>query len=323
MKTVKSMMRFALMGIISWGLYSCSSNVAEPETALLSTKGGGTIIQEPPVYCKPPKVVNLMAGQHIVSGTVTVGNDALNLYVTFVTVDGWLLNKTHLYVGAPELLPVNNANNPQIGKFPYSTTHSPRVTSFTYTIPLAGLPDTLCIAAHAEVVKVNGSGTVIQGETAWGEGEDIGGKSWAMKFKYIVQRCEPPGEEEEDCFQEETAWVNGTRYNIGQGNWATYTSYNGSGKIEIIYAGQTIPVGTAIFSAVVDGEVNIMISLTDGWVLNQGSETVKIQGYNMAPSGNPAPGLFTTYKGTDLNLTLDIFNYYGIHLDVRKVISCD
>ncbi len=314
MRTTRLIMGIALIGIILFGLNACTSTPAESETFSLSTRAGSTA----PIYCKTPTVVDLMAGQHIVSGTVTVGNDALNLYVIFATVDGWLLNKTHLYVGAPGLLPVNNANNPQIGKFPYSMPHSPRVTSFTYTIPLAGLPDILCIAAHAEVVKVDGSGNVIQSETGWGKGSDIGGKSWAMKFEYIVEKCNP---QKEVCYQEETAWANGTRF-VKKGNWATYTTYNENGKTETIYAGQNVPVGTAIFSAATNGNVEVLINLVNGWQLQEGTETVKIQGYDTAPSGNPAPGLFETYKGTELTLTLKQYNYYGIHLDVRKEIPC-
>jgi hypothetical protein len=129
------------------------------------------------------------------------------------------------------------------------------------------------------------------------------------------------------CFQEETAWAaNGNeplklRY-TNRGNWATYVQY--AEKTVNIYAGRTNFAGTAEFSAVVAGQVTITISLEDGWELNpdEGSETVKIQGYNSAPSGNPAPGRFNTYKGNSLTVTVPAFNFYGIHLDVRKPINC-
>ena len=38
-----------------------------------------------------------------------------------------------------------------------------------------------------------------------------------------------------------------------------------------------------------------------------------------APSGNPAPGQFTYYKGRELEIVVDAANFYGIHLDVAKL----
>ncbi len=37
------------------------------------------------VYCGEVTEVNLLAGQHIVAGTIVVGNDGENLYVTYTT----------------------------------------------------------------------------------------------------------------------------------------------------------------------------------------------------------------------------------------------
>jgi hypothetical protein len=45
--------------------------------------------------------------------------------------------------------------------------------------------------------------------------------------------------------------------------------------------------------------VTITLTSLNGAILQDGNETVKIQGYDSAPSGNPAPGQFTTYKGTE------------------------
>jgi len=77
------------------------------------------------------------------------------------------------------------------------------------------------------------------------------------------------------------------------------------------------------FPAVAEGQVTITISLEDGWELDPSeTESVKIQGYSNAPSGNPAPGRFTTYNGNNLTVTVPEFNFYGIHLDVLKAIPC-
>jgi len=130
---------------------------------------------------------------------------------------------------------------------------------------------------------------------------------------YNLRPCE-----EEVCYQDETAWTQGTRY-VSKGNWATYTSKN-AGTI-ILYAGQTLQAGSATLT-VNATTVTIAISLNAGWSLQDVTEPVKIQGYAVAPTGNPSPGLFTTYKGTDLLVTVPVYNFYGIHLDVRKVIDC-
>ncbi|MDP2176323.1 MAG: hypothetical protein Q8K70_10485 [Bacteroidota bacterium] len=119
-----------------------------------------------------------------------------------------------------------------------------------------------------------------------------------------------------ECWQDETAWATGSRY-INPGNWATYTANADLTNGVTIYAGQTIDIGTA---KLVNGKIEI--SLTGGWELQEGDETVKIQGYDAAPSGNPAPGNFTTYKGTSLSPSVDSYNFYGIHLDVRKSKNC-
>jgi len=133
---------------------------------------------------------------------------------------------------------------------------------------------------------------------------------------YNLRRCE-----EEVCYQDETAWTQGTKY-VSKGNWATYTAKN-AGTVTL-YAGQTLPAGSATLTVNPDLTVTIAITLNAGWSLQDVNEPVKIQGYGIAPTGNPSPGLFTTYKGEDLSVTVPgpAFNFYGIHLDVRKVVDC-
>ncbi|MFO7525105.1 MAG: DNRLRE domain-containing protein, partial [Ignavibacteriaceae bacterium] len=141
-------------------------------------------------------------------------------------------------------------------------------------------------------------------------------------MRFLVEPT-PPG-----CWQGETAWAaNGNepgslRYTT-KGNWATYVQY--AEKTVNVYAGQHILIGTASFSAVVAGEVTITITLDPAWELDPeaNGEGVKIQGYDNAPSGNPSPGLFTTYKGNDLTVTVPAYNYYGVHLDVRTSVPCE
>ncbi|MDL2208108.1 hypothetical protein LJB97_00630 [Parabacteroides sp. OttesenSCG-928-O15] len=263
-------------------------------------------------YCGEPYVTSFIAGKKNNVGTVTVGNDKENLYVTYTLDASWNLSDTKLFVGDDAALPTNG-NNPKLGHFPYKTTHSPAVNTFTYAIPLEELSACVTVAAQAEVVSLEG-----KTEGAWGEGVIIG-NSGAMKFEYCVQECiEVPAEPID--YQKESAWSAGDRY-TEKGNWATYTAYAGEELTVPVFAGQTIEAGSVTFSEVVNGNITITITLTGGWELNvDKKETVKIQGYDVAPSGNPAPGQFATYKGESLVVEVPASAFYGIHLDVRLPI---
>ena len=137
----------------------------------------------------PPTIVNLLAGQTINSGTVTVSNDSNFVYVTYTTINDWRLTQTHLYVGDCALIPVNNPGNPIPGQFPYKGTHD-KVTEVNYQIPISvfGANTCVCVAAHAVVVRVNGANQVVQTETGWGEGTliNLSGGNWGMKFNYCA-----------------------------------------------------------------------------------------------------------------------------------------
>jgi hypothetical protein len=120
------------------------------------------------------------------------------------------------------------------------------------------------------------------------------------------------------CYQEESAWAAGSRY-VSRGNWATYTPYS-VGSVNV-YAGQNKFAAVATFSAVSGGNVTITIVLNEGWSLQEVTNPVKIQGYSVAPTGNPSPGRFAS-KGGSLTVTVPAANYYGIHLDVRQAVEC-
>ncbi|MDH6342033.1 hypothetical protein M2480_000413 [Parabacteroides sp. PFB2-12] len=286
------------------------------DNALTEEKGHEVMLTKADVpefgYCGEPYVTPLIAGKQTPVGTITVGNDKENLYVTYALDASWSLSDTKLFVGDDADIPFNG-NNPQMGHFPYKTTHSPAVNTFTYVIPLEEISACVTVAAQGDVVPLEG-----KKESAWGEGDALG-KNGSMKFEYCVQECiEVPAEPID--YQTESAWSAGDRY-TEQGNWATFTAYTGEELTVPVIAGKSIEVGTVTFSEVVDGNITITIALTGGWELNaKKTETVKIQGYDVAPSGNPAPGQFATYKGESLVVDVPASEYYGIHLDVRLPI---
>jgi hypothetical protein len=137
----------------------------------------------------------LWAGQNTDSGTVTVWNDASHLYVQFQTTGGWVLTQTHVHVATSlSGIPTNDQGVPVPGQFDYSTTHD-NVTTYTYFMSLAWPDHTdLVIAAHAAVALLDGSGNVVQTETAWGGGKPGGGSRWWFYLEYTTQPCEAEDE---------------------------------------------------------------------------------------------------------------------------------
>jgi hypothetical protein len=136
-----------------------------------------------------PKTTELLAGQTIPVGDVSVSDDGTNLTVTYViTNESWVINETHLAVaGSLDAIPQTKRNNPIPGQFEYKNeSQDLSITEYTYVIPLDGLSGDVIIAAHAEVVHLNETGFVDQEETAWGNGTSFAGKNWAMYFTYTI-----------------------------------------------------------------------------------------------------------------------------------------
>lgn len=142
---------------------------------------------------------DLMADQDINVGTVSVSNDADNLYVAFDTTGGvWSLTEIHVAVGSVVAdIPQKNGN-PTPGKFGCKEELETPVQTYTCTIPLGDLTGTIVIAAHAvvETPLLDEEGNQLFDpeteeplyleETAWGAGEGFTGANWAMYFSYDI-----------------------------------------------------------------------------------------------------------------------------------------
>jgi putative cofactor-binding repeat protein len=126
--------------------------------------------------------------------------------------------------------------------------------------------------------------------------------------------------QEVECeWMDETAWADGDRY-VPRGNWATFTEYN-AGAMVTLYAGRYLEAGTVHFSAVVDGNVTITITLNEGWRFEDVEENVKIQDYELEPPAeNPTPGWFA-YKDyateSPFSIVVPASSFYGIHVNVE------
>ena len=158
---------------------------------LLATLAIGVIVAVPATaqFCGSQTTVTLFGGQTIDTGTVTIANDADNLYVTYTTNDPWVITAVHLAV-ADSLagIPQNQNQNPIPGHFPINSTFNPAVTTTTFTIPIDGFApgETLFIGAQAEVRAPGGQDG---SQTAWGFGPRFGGDNWATYINYVVQVC--------------------------------------------------------------------------------------------------------------------------------------
>lgn len=133
------------------------------------------------------------------------------------------------------------------------------------------------------------------------------------------------------CYEEETAWAAGERY-VKKGNWAMYVPYSGVEKTVNLIADGGDPatakvIGTATFSAPVNGFVTIDINLTNGAIfyydLNDPlyDDNLKVMDYAKAPAKTPSPGLFAWKTRVDVgatsgSITVPVNNFYGVHLDV-------
>lgn len=102
-----------------------------------------------------PQTQDLLAGQDINVGTVSVWNDETTLYVQYMTDADWVIGETHLAVATSlEGIPQTKKGNPKVGKFAYHAQHDPWVTEYTYAMPVPQVTGTkVYIAAHAVVLK--------------------------------------------------------------------------------------------------------------------------------------------------------------------------
>lgn len=143
---------------------------------------------------------DLLAGQTIDAGDVCFTTDTASgtLFVTYYTYGGWELTEAHLWVGqVQDGYPHAKNGNPKIGNFPYNSGPLAGATTYSFSVPLGSVQSffdldnltdycdqsgSLYAMAHAAVRRVDGSGTVVQTETGWSQGEGAVAKgSWALR----------------------------------------------------------------------------------------------------------------------------------------------
>lgn len=135
----------------------------------------------------PCMTVNLIAGQHYDAGTVTIDASENDLIITYRTANGWGITDTHMSIGGCDLqsFPTNGQGSPKVGRFEHGTTHNGLVNEVTYYISKDAVDDVYCFAAHALVEKDG-----MPDASAWAEGFDFGGNSWAMYVEADKTDCD-------------------------------------------------------------------------------------------------------------------------------------
>lgn len=134
---------------------------------------------------------SLIAGQHHDAGSVTIDIEDGNLIVTYTVTEDWTIGTTHLSIGDcdSEWIHLTGSGNPQIGQFEFTEPSYITEHEVVYIIPFpeGDENENYCFSAHAEVEGPDG------GETAWAEGQQFSGNSWAMYDEFNTSDCTSSG----------------------------------------------------------------------------------------------------------------------------------
>lgn len=182
-------------------LFGCSQNEAIQDELLFEQRNpkGSVKLATPEPATEEEAGDNcfythLVAGQHYVAGSVTINIEGDNLIITYSTNEDWTIGITHLSIGNcdEDWVPLTGSGNPRIGQFEYTEPFSSTSTEVVYVISLEGLDDNFCFAAHAEVVGPSGE------ETAWAQGIQFNGRSWAMYSEVNASDCDSGDDDDDD-----------------------------------------------------------------------------------------------------------------------------
>lgn len=258
-------------------------------------------------YCGTPLVAILTdADETVEVGTVTVGNDETNLYVTYeLAGDFWIENAT-LYVGKADDVP-GTLTGPGTGhfsqwNFPYKYFPYNHTQNHMFVVDLNTLEECFIVVAYAKVVDMStGEYYAIFGKNS--------NKTSGFYFDYCKQICQ-----ESTC---ETAYAWGDEFatcfidipNLNGNNWGWTNGPLPAGTYDFeiwAAAGQCdLSKGTLVGTLNIDYDgslATVTYSMDAGFTLN---ETHMYIGNELLPQKNNgqwtvAPGQYP-FKDDDLN----------------------
>jgi hypothetical protein len=283
-----------LIAILALFLFGCSNKtLTGPTTSDRSVTGG---------VVKPAAVVYpITAGQTIPVGTMTVWNDAVNLYIKYDTTGGWLLEQCHAQIGATyadisdsqgDALPPGSMDYQQVFTSPY-------VTTWTFTIPMAlynlSIGQTIYWVAHCSVLLPDGNGGYDQ-QTGFGGNQTGQGHRWWFWDTYTIDNPPtPPGD-----YQYETAMMRmydvvndyTYRWRMGNGKFHPWFGFVKTYPVEtpqtyFFYAGKSHKCGEVQIWKEGDN-LKVSVGMMNGWLIDELHLKVQLVDY----IGPPAFGLF-------------------------------
>ena len=185
-----------LMSTMFW-MTSCEKSDVKSPSNLSTQVSTNDVLSDEDLADKGSLSFALTAGQSIPVGKIVISKDASNLYITYITKDGWHLQEVHAKIAnADTYIPKSNQDLAP-GLFPYSQVFIGAAcslpTRYTIIIPLSSVDcDNAIIYAHAAVVKCNDDCQVIQSETAWG-GTIVPPSKGLKWYGYIICPVKEPG----------------------------------------------------------------------------------------------------------------------------------
>ena len=160
-------------------------------------------------FCGSALTSNLKIQDGTDIGTVTVGHDAVYLYLTYNVTGNWYIGGAHSYAGRESQIPKNIDGNPVYGQFPGEQTLNfcDQRQTFSFRVLLSSLNsdnnaqcstnEQYYIAMRASVKQFNSATDCTAGleQPAWGAPFLINpgnANEWATAFYYCKQDCNIP-----------------------------------------------------------------------------------------------------------------------------------
>ena len=175
-------------------LSETTSNTQTTETAnvrTLSVSGSDALaartVVSPstvPVLCGTSTVKNFLKNT-TTYGTITVGNDATDYYITISGLPGSTIKGIQLYAGTESGIPVNSGNGmPKQNDFPVQESFSaPYPAAWSLKIPISEVGDNFWISVKTSLMTPAGN------QALWSEGTTFPPSNVGSKFQIVKQTC--------------------------------------------------------------------------------------------------------------------------------------
>ena len=223
---------YSLTGLLFLSLaFSCQKDISrENQQSRRNSSGTSTtnsITAATISLCGTPQVQDL--GNTLGNfASVTVSNDANNVYLNFSAASGFQLQKASGLIGDYAHLQsvLNVSPDPTVGPNPpdFAQTFSPEVASYQFTISRANLTSCFLINAFAAVVKKDGTGAIVETEyVSVIASNNITSSPFSTYCEYCLQDCPPPPG---DCGQLRTETPGGWGAKPAGNNPGTYLHAN-------------------------------------------------------------------------------------------------